>query len=203
MTRFGEMQMLLPAVLAANLILFQKQTTRPLAIGWLVCLTLGTLVTTASKVAFIGWGIGFSGIDFTGISGHTMLASAIYPLLFSVLASHLTQQHQKLAVAVGFVLALLVGQSRLEIDVHSVSEVLAGWMLGGAVTVSMLTKYSLPRATASWQLVVVFCGFFAMALLCTPQFNSHAWVTQVSLKLSGATEPHTRADMKRFKFFSL
>ena len=197
------MQMLLPAALAGILILLQKQTTKSLAIGWLVCLALATLVTTVSKVAFIGWGIGIPEIDFTGISGHTMLAAAIYPLLFSLLLSQLAPQYQKLAVAAGFVLALLVGQSRLAIDVHSVSEVLAGWLLGGAVSLSVLAKNSLPRAVASWLMVVIFCGFFAVSLLNTPQVTPHSWVTQLALKLSGATEPNTRANVKKLQLSPL
>ena len=200
LTRFGEMQMLLPAALAAILILFQKQATRPLALGWLISLAMATLVTTASKVAFIGWGIGVPEIDFTGVSGHTMLATAVYPLLFSLLASQLAPQYQKVAVAVGFLLALLVGQSRLAIDVHSVSEVLAGVLLGGAVSLSMLVKNALPRGTAglaSWYMVVVFCGFFMASLLNTPQVNPHSWVIQLSLKLSGSATPNTREKVKK------
>ena len=203
LTRFGEMQMLLPAALCAILILHRKEATRPLAIGWLVALTLASLVTTTSKVAFIGWGIGLPEIDFTGISGHAMFAMAVLPLLFATLASQLAPPQQRLSVAVGFVLALLVGQSRLAIDVHSVSEVLAGVLLGGAVSLSMLVKNSLPRATTSWPMAVVFCGFFAVSLLNTPQVNPHSWVTQLSLKLSGTTTPNTRESVKKLQLSPL
>lgn len=202
-SRFGEMQMLLPAAFCAIWKLSQKETTRPLAFGWLASLMLAALLTTASKVAFIGWGIGIPEIDFTGISGHTMLAMAVYPLLFSTLASQQAPLRQRLWMAAGFVLALLVGQSRLEIEVHSVSEVVAGVIVGGAVSLSMLIKNKLPRAKGSLLLVVLMCGFFGVSLFNTPQVNPHSWVTQLSLKLSGVTSPYTRADVKKLQLSPL
>lgn len=84
--------------------------------GWLVGLGLASLATTASKVAFMGWGIGLPEIDFTGISGHTMLAMAVYPLLFATLASQLSPQYQRVPVGAGFVLALMVTQLSLKLS---------------------------------------------------------------------------------------
>ena len=202
-SRFGEMQLLLPAAVAAVLMLVQKHATKPLAVGWMAALALAILATTVSKVAFIGWGIGIPDIDFTGISGHTMLAMAVYPLLFSTLASQLPPLQQRLSVAAGFVLALLVGQSRLEIDVHSVSEVLAGAMVGGAVSLSVLLNNRLPRKVTNRWLAVVFCGFFGVSLLSTSQINPHSWVTEFALMLSGTTTPYTRATVKRLQVLKL
>ncbi|MDO9280010.1 MAG: phosphatase PAP2 family protein [Polaromonas sp.] len=161
------------------------------------------MATTVSKLAFIGWGIGIPDIDFTGISGHTMLAMAVYPLLFSTLASQLPPLQQRLSVAAGFVLALLVGQSRLEIDVHSVSEVLAGAMVGAAVSLFALLKNSMPREISSPWLAVVFCGFFGASLSSTSQVNPHSWVTEFALMLSGTSTPYTRATVKRLQVLKL
>ena len=197
---FGEIQMLLPVALCAILLLSRKEATRPLASGWLVSLMFAALLTTASKVAFIGWGIGLPDIDFTGISGHAMIAMAVYPLLFATLASQLAPMQQQFSVLTGFVLALLVGQSRLEINVHSVSEVVAGFMVGGAVSLTMLIKNSLPRAPASLLVMVSLSGFLGLCLLKTPQVNPHSWVTQLSLMLSGAITPHTRESVKKLQF---
>jgi hypothetical protein len=98
-TRLGEVQILLPAALLAMLVLSRRADTRPLATLWLGLLTLGALLTTASKIAFIGWGIGSAALDFTGISGHTMFAASVYPLLLGTLASRLPQWGQRTAVA--------------------------------------------------------------------------------------------------------
>ena len=197
------MQLLLPAALAAVLMLAQKHATKPLAVGWMAALALAIVATTVSKVAFMGWGIGIPDIDFTGISGHTMLAMAVYPLLFSTLASQLPPLQQRLSVAAGFVLALLVGQSRLAIDVHSVSEVLAGAMVGGAVSLSVLLKNRMPRKVTNRWLVVIFCGFFGVSLLSASQVNPHSWVTEFALMLSGRTTPYARVKVKRMQVLNL
>jgi membrane-associated phospholipid phosphatase len=200
---FGEMQLLLPVALCAIWALARKEPAKSLAVAWLLSLALATLLTTASKVAFIGWGVGIPEIDFTGISGHTMFAMAVYPLLLRMLASNRSPLQQKLSVAAGFALALLVGQSRLEIDVHSVSEVVAGVLVGGAVSASMLLFNQRPRATENFFMVMLFCGLFGLSLLHTPQINPHAWVTKIALILSGASTPHTRDNAKKLQLSSL
>jgi hypothetical protein len=40
-------------------------------------------------------------------------------------------------------------------------------------------------------------------LLNAPQVNPHSWVTQLSLKLSGATSPHTRENIKKLQLSPL
>jgi hypothetical protein len=82
-TRLGEAQILLPVALLATLPLWRRPGARPLAIRWVALLSLAVLVTTASRVAFIGWGIGWAELDFTGISCHAMFATAVYPLLLA------------------------------------------------------------------------------------------------------------------------
>ena len=84
LTRLGEMQILLPAALLAMLAMFRRPEARPLAGWWGVFLMTAALITTASKVAFMGWGLGSAELDFTGISGHAMFAAAVYPLLIRV-----------------------------------------------------------------------------------------------------------------------
>jgi membrane-associated phospholipid phosphatase len=194
-TRLGEMQILLPAAALALVSLFWKPDARRLAWFWVLLLVSSTLITTASKVAFIGWGIGISAIDFTGFSGHAMFASAVYPLLFTTLASHAHRGVQRLALAGGFVLAVLVGISRVEVGAHSWSEVLAGLLLGGAVSVAALAQSSLPRAAMGRLAPVLVAVWLLIMPIHAPQTQSHSLVTRLSLTLSGKLAPHTRHDL--------
>lgn len=199
LTRFGEIQIILPAALLVIVLLSRRAETKPLAVWWFGALAVAVLATTASKVAFIGWGMGIPELDFTGISGHAMIASAVYPLLIATLTSRLPPMGQRWAVAAGFVLALLVGISRVEIGVHSVSEVVAGLLLGGAVSVSVIAiaivKASLPRDVVGPLLVIVVGVWLLFLPLHAPQLQTHSWVTELSLRLSGNITPNTRSDM--------
>src|SRR5947208_3636310 len=85
--RLGEAQLLLPAALAFAWWLARRSEARPLVQWWLSLMALAALVTTITKVAFIGWGVGNAAFDFTGVSGHAMFAAAVYPLLCAGVAA--------------------------------------------------------------------------------------------------------------------
>lgn len=64
-------------------------------------------------------------------SGHSLIASAIYPMLGILLAANLEERRLKIFVfATAAVLALLIGFTRVYLGVHYPSDVLGGWMLG-------------------------------------------------------------------------
>ncbi len=195
LTRLGEVQILLPAALLAMLILSRRADSRPLATTWLGLLTLSALLTTASKIAFIGWGIGSAELDFTGISGHTMFAASVYPLLLGTLASRLPPWGQKTAVGIGFALAALIGLSRMEVSAHSISEVLAGLLLGGAVSATAMARTRLPRALMGSSLTVLIALWVLITPVHVPPLPTHSLVTRLALSLSGKPVPYTRRDM--------
>ena len=195
LTRLGEVQILLPAALLAMLVLAHRADTRPLATSWLGLLCLTALLTTASKIAFIGWGIGSATLDFTGISGHTMFAAAVYPLLLGTLTSRLPPWGQQVAVTAGYALALLVGMSRLEVGAHSVSEVVAGLLLGGAASALAMARAGLPRSRIGSSLTVLVTLWVLITPIHIPPVPTHSLVTRLALSLSGSPVPHTRSAM--------
>lgn len=191
-TRLGEVQILVPAALLAMFVLARQPMTRAVAGRWLLALLLATTLTTASKVAFIGWCLGSTWLNFTGISGHAMYAAAIYPLLLGTLAARLARLGQVAALLAGGVLALLVGWSRLEVGAHSVSEVLAGLALGYAVGAWSLGRASLPRMLSGRALSIAALLWVLIAPLHLPSVPTHALVTRLALSLSGHALPCTR-----------
>src|SRR4051794_29091837 len=86
-TRLGEAQVVAPLTLLMGLSHARSLELRADALRWIALLGVAVLLTTVSKVAFIGWGIGSAALNFTGISGHTMFAAAIYPPLISAITS--------------------------------------------------------------------------------------------------------------------
>jgi membrane-associated phospholipid phosphatase len=196
-TRFGEAQILLPAALLAALALLRRPETRSLALWWIVSLSVALLLTTASKVAFIGWGIGWPELNFTGISGHAMVAAAVYPLLLGALAAHVPRLDRRVALAAAGAIALLVGVSRVVLGEHSVSEVLAGLLVGGAASAATLDLARLQRTVINPAIPVAVALWLALMPSLGPASQTHSAVTRLSLMLSGHKTPYTRSDMMR------
>ena len=197
LTRLGEAQILLPAAALTLLAMLARANTRHLAFVWLSLIILATIVTTASKLAFIGWGIGWADINFTGISGHAMFAAAIYPVLIAAFFFSRWPGAQQLPLALGWALALLVGLSRIEVGAHSWSEVLAGWAIGGAVsgaalalceTSAIAVRPIVPALLLAWVAVMPF------KLHASP---THFFVTRLAVAMSGNETPFTRSDLLR------
>ena len=80
----------------------------------------------------MGWGLGIRELDYTGFSGHSALSAAFWPIFLWLLSARFSVGLRKAAVITGYVLAAVVGYSRLVIHAHSVSEVIAGLLLGAA-----------------------------------------------------------------------
>lgn len=196
-TRFGEVQNLLPAALWVCLVLVRAEATRAFAFRWLFWLVLVTLVDTASKIVFIGWGVGVASWNFTGFSGHAMFSAAIYPLLMATLAAKWSPGWQKAALGVGLALAAVVCVSRVMVNAHSVSEVVLGWLLGSGVTLLAIATPGLQRLTWRPYVPVLLTLWMALAPLLAPPVPTHWAVTRLALLLSGRAHPYTRLDLHR------
>ena len=194
-TRFGEAQILLPAALLVALALMRTAETRPVARVWIASLSAALVVTVASKIAFLGWGIGIPELNFTGISGHAMVAAAVYPLLLGSLAWRAPHPRRLAAVGIGYAVAFLVGISRIVLDAHSVSEVLVGLCVGGTASAIALDGARLARAVINPVVPAAVALWLALTPGLAPASQTHSAVTRLSLMLSGRKAPYTRNDM--------
>lgn len=196
LTRLGEAQFLLPALLAATAWLAWRRGARRLAAAWLLSTVLAAALTTASKVAFIGYGLGWAALDFTGFSGHAMFAAAVLPPLMLVLAGGSSPGQQRAAVAAGYALALAVAVSRVMVGAHSWSEVVAGAALGALASGVALgcTGPLPPLRLARWVLPVLL-GWTFFGVAAAPPSRTHDWVTRLALAQSGRQQPFQRHDL--------
>jgi membrane-associated phospholipid phosphatase len=195
-TRLGEAQILLPAALLTMAALVLRRPSRPLALGWLALLAIAVALTTASKIAFIGWGIGSPALDFTGISGHAMFAAAVYPLLLGAVLPRHARTGEWPGVALGGMIALAVGISRVMVDAHSVSEVLAGLLLGGGVSALAMTRAPVLQARIGPWAPALVGLWLAFTPAYAPASQSHEFVTRLALALAGHDAPHTREHLR-------
>ena len=128
-TNFGDPY--LTSLLAGVVILWLAATRawRPL-IAWTGCFSVGVLAVAASRVAHGVWGVEIPALNFTVISGHSMLSSAVYPTTFGICATQEKPRTAALAYLFGLACALAIGLSRVLMGFHSPAEVVTGWLLG-------------------------------------------------------------------------
>lgn len=194
-TRLGEAQIMLPAALALCWWLARRADARPLVQRWLALLTLAATVTTVTKVAFLGWGIGSAALNFTGVSGHAMFSAAVYPPLLYLIAARRSPHWRRGAWLAGCALAIVIGVSRLMVGAHSGSEVIAGLVLGGAASASALWMTRQHHAPVPWWLPAGVAVWLLITPVQAPASITHDMVTRLALTLSGRTHPHTRAEL--------
>jgi membrane-associated phospholipid phosphatase len=165
---------------------------RRTAAVWLGWLTASALATLASKIAFIGWGLGVASLDFTGVSGHTLMATSVWPVLLSRLAPRRDSGYYVGMALIGYLLALLVAISRLMLSVHSPSEVVAGFVLGSLVSAAVVFGVPPARHLKPGLLSLALALWLIAAPIEMPKSRAHGLVVQLALHLSQHPQPHQR-----------
>jgi len=201
LTWFGDSNLLLPAGIAMALALLLTSSARGLAVRWFLAFGTTGFVVLATKIAFVAWGIGNAELDFTGFSGHSALSACFWP----VWAWLVTVRFDKpllcrCAVIAGYVLAVAIAGSRLVLDVHSVSEVVSGLIVGTAGSMWFLagTCKLGPRQRPAWISVALALGITAsmtIGLHGKPAPTTH-WIETSAMQMLGISTPFTRHDLR-------
>jgi membrane-associated phospholipid phosphatase len=202
LTHFGAAGAILPLVALVALGLWLEGWRRVVAI-WGLALALGVAVVLASKVAFTGWGIGSAALNFTGISGHTMLASAVFPVLLGWLLQQCNRRRQGLWIGLllGLLIGAIVGYSRIMVGAHSWSEVALGWCFGAAIAAVAWRTMRFDSAAAAPVLLIrlaivpALVGLLAMHQTMAAKLPAHEWEVRLALALSGRDHPYVRQDL--------
>lgn len=195
-TALGGMGVMAAAAAAIALWLAAGHCWR-LALKWCLLFCAGMALVVATKVAFIGWGIGIYSLQFAGISGHAMRAAAIFPVAFFVLLKNAGASKRRAGVAAGVACAALIAVSRVVVRAHPVSEALSGGLLGFAVAFVLIRHVRGARALTMNRPLVALS---LCALLFTPTLApvpTEQWMTQLALFASGHARPFTHADWER------
>ncbi|MDB5842158.1 MAG: rane-associated phospholipid phosphatase [Herminiimonas sp.] len=194
-TFLGDSVVMLPAAAAIIVWLVAGRAWR-MAFWWGLLFTTGLALVAITKIAFIGWGIGISALDFTGISGHAMRAAAVLPVIGWLTLQRSAVPARMFGVTLGLALGGLVMISRVALDYHSVSEGVAGFLLGTAISLGFirvsagLTKPRLNR----WLLAFTLLGLFPTSYAEPAPTNQ--WVHAVALYLSGHDCPYVRGSTR-------
>ncbi|KNH08815.1 Membrane-associated phospholipid phosphatase [Candidatus Burkholderia brachyanthoides] len=149
---FGDAALTLPLVLVCALWL--RSVEKRLAIIWTLSLAGGMALVGLSKILYAGCGLELSAINFRMISGHTMLAASVYTVAGGLLLAGFGSNWYRLGAVGGMLFAAVIGVSRVLTNAHSTAEVIAGWLLGTAIAVSLLIRVfqqprTMPRAVVA------------------------------------------------------
>lgn len=196
LSRLGEMQLMLPIGLALIAWLAWVGEGGRAAL-WLAMLMFAVGVTAASKIAFIGWGIGSARLNFTGFSGHAMHAAAVIPLLAGCISAGSTSRVRALSLALALALAALVALSRVVIHAHSPSEAVLGFLLGAFASCVALAFGHPPHSHLPRWLLATVIAALLLNSSAMPSLPTHDAVTRLALQLSGREKPYTRSMMLR------
>lgn len=191
-TLFGDVSITSLAALAIGAWLLAENEKR-LALWWAILYVAGLGVVTASKIAFIGWGIGIAALDFSGFSGHAMRITAVAPVLLYLILQKSAPSIRAFGVLCGFAFAGLVGISRLAVHAHSVSEVVSGWILGGIVSIAFI---GIAGSLRKYIFSPLRIGLILLTLLPAPYVQpapTQKWLTSMTLYISGHDKPFRRA----------
>jgi hypothetical protein len=139
-TSLGSAGLTLPLAIAIALWLALGYSWR-MAAGWLLLLGAAIGVVTVTKLAFLGWGVGVRELDFTGVSGHAMLSTAVYPVALFLMLLPARPALRLVGVLIGLAAGIAVGLSRVVLDAHSPSEAITGCIVG-ALTALMFVRWS-------------------------------------------------------------
>ncbi|MGN4188159.1 phosphatase PAP2 family protein [Burkholderia gladioli] len=142
----GDAAMTLPLAVVCLAWLTRSTTGRDQAITWALMLAAGMVSVGVTKMLYAGCGVQIRSIDFRVISGHTMLASAVWPMA-CVLALN-GDARSGTGVSLGLGLGALIGISRVIDGAHTPSEVIAGWLVGSTIALAFASRHGAPRLNA-------------------------------------------------------
>lgn len=198
---FGDSTVLLPSAAALFIVLMLRKTSRLLAWQWILLFCITGAIVCASKLAFMGWGLGIRELDYTGFSGHSALSAAFWPIFLWLLSARFSAGLQKAAVATGYILAAVVGYSRLVIHAHSDPEVIAGLLLGvaGSALFLLLQKRTsdCDYKTIPWGGIACLVMFSLILLHSGSKAPTQTLLGQIATAIGPLDKPFTREDLHK------
>lgn len=199
LTGFGGVAVTIPVALAIAAWLAAGMRFRS-AVEWLVLLGAAASLTVLTKIAFLGWGVGIRPIDFTGISGHAVLATLVYPVVISVVLVNTRVFYRRAGFLIGLAFGFAIGASRVAVRAHSISEIVVGCALGALIAcifVSRLEARPAPTEPSPHPILVALSLVALIGSLHGLHVPTQRWVTSIALDLSGHERPFIRARWHR------
>jgi hypothetical protein len=162
-----------------------------LSLAWCLLFGCAMVLVCASQIAFIGWGIGVRSVDFTGFSGHSARAAAVYPVAVFLLLERRPSWLRVLGIVAGTLLGAAVAVARVKVGAHSVSEAVTGFGVGTLTALLFIHHAYTNRRGAPKPLLIAL----GLAMLLMPRSEpdfGHQLLTGLALTLAHQDRPFLR-----------
>lgn len=185
-TSFGDSALLLPLITWIAIALLLSPPQKRDARHWVVAAVGCGGIVALSKLLFLAWGVKPPGLDYTGFSGHTALSLLVWPSLGALLARRASRGARWVAVALGALLGAAVAVSRLALEVHSVSEVVMGALVGCTIAAWFIRGVFGSADVGRWRPAVLGLGAMVVAFVFYGRvFPSQHLLQDIALWISG------------------
>lgn len=184
LTNFGNSVSTVLAAMSITAWLFFTRAHQSACV-WLASFTTGTLIVVLTKIAFIGWGIGFAPLDFKGASGHAALSTAVLTTVGYLLSLDSQPSRRFIITGVGAVVGLAVGAARVALQFHSPAEAICGWTLGIIVALVFVNFSRDLELRQIPRFLTAICGTLFITVGVAYDVPAQRWITELALYLSG------------------
>lgn len=160
-----------------------------LAAWWCLIFLAGLGLVASSKIAYLGWGLEIPAIGFKALSGHTWRTTAVLPVFFFVLLQQAPGSWRMRGALFGVGLSIALGCLLVIFHFHTVSEVVASFVLGIAAGLAFLRAAAISPAPTvrPWAVPVCLMSFLVICGLKPSSINHR--LVDVALYFSGREEP--------------
>jgi membrane-associated phospholipid phosphatase len=166
---------------------------------WCFLFGTGIFLVLATKIAYVGWGIGIAAIDFKGFSGHAMRAATLAPPIAYFLTQRQTFHVRQIGLLIGVAFAVAICISRLVLGVHSISEAITGLVLGLMIPFSFILICNQKPVIARNPGVLAIGLIILLPALAAKPAPTSSWIERTAIHLAGeehAEEIKVRAGTK-------
>lgn len=160
LVHIGDLPLTLAAAVAVTIWLITGRAWR-IALLWSLLFLLGIGFVAMTKVTFLARGSPLPNHNFNAVSGHATGVTAVLPTTISLLIKQYTSRPylQRVGAAAGLTAGALISALLVANGDHSVVEVVAGWTIGAAISLSAIwltRSLPSPPGRALWYSTAVF-----------------------------------------------
>ncbi|EKD54838.1 MAG: phosphatase, partial [uncultured bacterium] len=140
------------------------------------------------------WGIYHQLASFSMPSGHATLATTTYMGLALLIASTLRPGRRAPIYMLGLILSFLVGISRLYLNAHWFTDVLAGWMLSALLLIAVTLSYKRYHEKLLSPFIILLLAIIPLSLSFAHDHHKH--FKQLSVDYAKINPPITLVHLK-------
>lgn len=163
-TDLGDSALLVPASAILLAYLLYVRLTRT-AVIWASTLALCACLTVLVKLAVYACGADFSLADLHSPSGHTSISVTFYGCCGLMMSTDKDRWSRMALVAGSAAIAVAVATSRVVLEVHTIADVIAGFLIGTLCVAWFESRYlRQPGLSLPWQPMLAALCLVALAM---------------------------------------